>query len=111
PNADVPAGTVLSAPPQNLVTVTVTRVMHKGKKFRHVVVTSTTGNFILGRLVLSGLSLNQYGKPLSLNQKQPKNVPTFEGSLAVDVVLTPGGKQMFDVPAGAGFTPTVVAGL
>jgi hypothetical protein len=111
PSADVPAGTVLSAPPLNLVTVTVRTVMHHGKKVRHLVVTSNTGKFILGRLVLSGLSLKQYGQLLGLGKQQLQAIPSFDGSPAIDLFLGPNGQQVIDVPAGNGFFPQVVAGL
>jgi hypothetical protein len=108
PNASVPAGTVLSA---NLVTVFVETVKKHGKKFLEVIVVNNTGEFILGRLVLSGLSLKQYGQFLGLSARQLKNVPTFDGSPVVDLFLPPGGQQTVQVPAGAAFTPVVLAGL
>jgi hypothetical protein len=110
PNADVPAGTVLSAP-ANLVTVGMTTMKHHGKKFRHLVVSNTTGNFILGRLVFSGLSLKQFGQLFNLSKQQLQAVPTVNGSPAIDLFLSPNGQQTIDVPAGNGFTPLVIAGL
>jgi hypothetical protein len=38
-------------------------------------------------------------------------VPTFDGAAALELLLTPGGQQTVLVPAGAAFTPLVVAGL
>jgi hypothetical protein len=107
PNAGLPAGTVL---PPDLVMVTVTTVKKHGKKFLELVV-NNTGSFILGRLVLSGLSLKQYGKLLGLSAKQLAAVPTFGGSPAIDLFLVPGGTQTVQVPAGNSFMPLVVAGL
>jgi hypothetical protein len=107
PNATIPSGAVL---PANVVTVFVETVKKHGKKFLEVIAVNTTGEFILGRLALSGLSVKQYGQLLGLSAKQLQNVPTFEGSPAIDIFLPPGGQQTMQVPAAA-FTPLVVAGL
>jgi hypothetical protein len=108
PNADVPAGTVLSG---NQVVVLLTTGMHKGKKVHRLLVLNGTGSFILGRLVLSGLSLKQYGQLLGLGKQQVQALPTFNGSPAIDLFLLPYGQQTVDVPAGNGFLPQVIAGL
>jgi hypothetical protein len=111
PNASVPADTVLSAPVGNFVFVSVTTGMHHGKKVRKLVVVNNSGLFILGRLVLSGLSLKQYGQLLGLNARQLQAIPMFNGAPAIDLFLAPGGSQTLQVPAGNGFAPFVVAGL
>jgi predicted outer membrane repeat protein len=111
PNANVPDGTVLSAPVNNFVSVTVTTVKKHGKKFLELVVANNTGVFIVGRLVLSGLSLKQFGMLLGLNAKQFQAIRTFNGAPVIDVFLLPGGRQTIQVPAGNTFTPLVVAGL
>jgi hypothetical protein len=111
PSSFVPPGTVLSAPPNNFVFISVMTVKMHGKKFQEFVIFNTSGVFIEGRFVLSGLSLQQYGKLMGLSKQQLANVPTFDGFPVVDLFLAPGGQQMVQVPAGAAFTPIVIAGL
>jgi hypothetical protein len=107
PNPNVPAGTVL---PPTQVMVLVTTVKKHGKKFLELLVVNNTGSFIQGRLVLSGLSPQQYGKLLGLGKQQLKNLPTFDGAPAIDLFLLSDSVQTVQVPAGSGFLPVVVAG-
>jgi hypothetical protein len=111
PNANVPAGTVLSAPVNNFVSLAVITVKRHGKKFQEFIVTNNTGGLILGRFVFSGLTLKQFGQLFGLTPKQLKSVATFNGSPVLDLFLTPHGQQMVQVPAGGAFTPEVIAGL
>jgi hypothetical protein len=110
-NATVPPGTPLSPPFANLVSVFVLTVKRHGKKFLLLSVVNNTGGFILGRLVLAGLSLKQYAKLLGLSAGQLSTIPTFDGFPVVDLFLAPDGEQTVPVPAGGNFIPVVIAGL
>jgi hypothetical protein len=103
-------GSILSAPVASFVSVFVVPVKKHGKKFLELMVVNNTGSFILGRLVLSGLAPQQYGKLLGLSKQQIKALPTFDGAPAIDVFLPPGGEQTVQVPA-SNFNPLVVSGL
>jgi hypothetical protein len=111
PNANVPAGTVLSAPVNSFVSIFEFTVHRHGKKFLEFVVVNNTGAAVLGRFVFSGLSLKEFGQFFGLSKQQLHSVPTVGGSPAIDIFLLPNGAQPIEVPAGGSFMPFVVAGL
>jgi uncharacterized repeat protein (TIGR01451 family) len=99
PNANVPAGTPLSAPFANLVTIKTAMVHHKGKKFIQVTIINNTADGIMGRLVLFGFTRKKFHTGL-----------TFEGAPALDIILVPNGTATMQVPFVKHFAPLVVAG-
>ncbi len=100
PNAMIPAGTPLSAPFANLVTIRRTVVRQRHHTVIRLTLVNNTADIIFGRLVLFGISPTRFRTGL-----------TFAGAPALDIGLTPGGTTTVQLRFFKSFTPVVVAGL